>query len=141
MCFLVTDQHVLLLVTVHRTLFEVQHVLRCLLHCDFIVHKCAHFSFGFACLCVVRSLFLQLCIFMCCFWLCWIVTVHHDHASCSSWNCFTGSSFLFLILFIHFCYSFSPCILTSYNYVIGQLVCVLFVDSSLNIKTMNSVKV
>ena len=35
----------------------------------FIVHKCVHFPFGFACLCVVWSLFLQLCIFMCCFWL------------------------------------------------------------------------
>lgn len=69
------------------------------------------------------------------------VTVYHDHASCCLLNCFTGSSFLLLILFIHFCYTFSPCFLTSYNNVTVQLVCVLFVDCSLNIKAINSMKV
>jgi len=69
------------------------------------------------------------------------VTVYHDHASCCLLNCFTGNSFLLLILFIHFCYIFSPCFLTSYNSVIVQLVCMLFVDCSLNIKAINSVKV
>jgi len=66
------------------------------------------------------------------------VTVYHDHANCCSLNCLTGSGFLLLILFIHFCYIFSPCFLTSYNSVIVQLVCVLFVDCSLNINPLNA---
>jgi len=119
------------------------HALNCLLHCVCLYSTNVHtvllvlhvyvlfghcfFTYAYSCSvfdCLLNS-----------------VTVYRDHASCCLLNCFIGRIFLLLIVFIYFCYIFFPCFLTSYNAVIVQLVCVLFVDCSLNVKAINSMKV